>query len=106
MAEFDKRYWEDHWDPESASPQDLPANPYLAAETVRLPVGTALDAGCGVGTEALWLAAHGWQVTGADIPQERWRRHRPAPPMPGSTLPSSGWRPIWPAGNPEGPGIW
>jgi SAM-dependent methyltransferase len=67
MAEFDKRYWEDHWEPDSASVKRLPANPYLAAETVRLPVGTALDAGCGVGTEALWLAAHGWQVTGADI---------------------------------------
>lgn len=30
-------------------------------------MGTALDAGCGTGAEALWLAEHDWQVTGADI---------------------------------------
>jgi SAM-dependent methyltransferase len=67
MAEFDRRYWEDHWEPESASVQRLSVNPYLPAETMRLHIGTALDAGCGVGTEALWLAEHGWQVTAADI---------------------------------------
>ena len=29
--------------------------------------GTALDAGCGEGAEAIWLASEGWQVTAADI---------------------------------------
>lgn len=29
---------------------------------------TALDYGCGVGTAAIWLAAHGYHVTIADIP--------------------------------------
>lgn len=29
--------------------------------------GTALDAGCGGGAEAIWLASCGWQVTAADI---------------------------------------
>ncbi len=67
MAEFDRRYWEDHWEPAAASVRRLPANPYLPAETMRLPIGTALDAGCGVGAEALWLAENGWQVTAADI---------------------------------------
>lgn len=45
----------------------MPVNPYLAPETTALRVGTALDAGCGTGTEARWLAAQGWRVTGADI---------------------------------------
>lgn len=74
MHEFDKTYWEDHWAPHTAGPAgaagvggQLPVNPYLLVETEHLPAGTALDAGCGTGAEALWLAEHNWQVTGADI---------------------------------------
>lgn len=66
MHEFDETYWEDHWSP-TATGRSLPANPYLRSETAHLAVGTALDAGCGTGTEALWLAEQGWQVTGVDI---------------------------------------
>ncbi len=68
--EFDKDFWEQHW---QERPDDGPAsrpiepNPYLIRETSDLPVGTALDAGCGEGDEAIWLAASGWAVTGADI---------------------------------------
>jgi len=68
MADFDKGYWEDQWG--AAAPArrtELPVNPYLIAETANLPIGTALDAGCGTGTEARWLAERGWNVTGADI---------------------------------------
>lgn len=69
MHTFDKDYWERHWRKAAGhSPADrLPVNPYLPAETASLAVGTALDAGCGTGTEALWLAEQGWQVTGTDI---------------------------------------
>ena len=42
-------------------------NPHLIHEVKELAPGTALDAGCGAGAEALWLARQGWQVTGADI---------------------------------------
>lgn len=68
MAEFDKDYWETHWSP-GASGRDghLPANPYVQTETAHLPAGTALDAGCGAGAEARWLAERGWRVTAADI---------------------------------------
>ncbi|WP_150460772.1 class I SAM-dependent methyltransferase [Nesterenkonia ebinurensis] len=68
MHTFDKNYWEKHWDPAAAArSQRLPVNPYLATETAHLSPGAALDAGCGTGAEALWLAERGWQVTGADI---------------------------------------
>lgn len=68
MAEFDKGYWEDHWSPAtSIRERQLPVNPYLTTETAHLHAGAALDAGCGTGTEALWLAEHGWDVTAADI---------------------------------------
>jgi SAM-dependent methyltransferase len=53
----------DHGDTLSARP----ANAHLIAETAGLPPGHALDAGCGHGAEALWLAAHGWTVTAVDF---------------------------------------
>lgn len=67
--EFDQVYWESHWSAESHQPlgRQAPVNPFLPAETIDLPRGTVLDAGCGTGTEALWLAEQGWEVTGADI---------------------------------------
>jgi SAM-dependent methyltransferase len=68
MQEFDKAYWDNHWVGTATGPdRSLPVNPYVPAETAHLAAGTALDAGCGTGNEALWLAEQGWQVTGADI---------------------------------------
>ncbi|NDK32768.1 methyltransferase domain-containing protein [Nesterenkonia haasae] len=70
MTQFDKNYWEDHWTPGPKPGPDartLPVNPYLQSETAALQPSTALDAGCGAGTEALWLAEQGWRVTAADI---------------------------------------
>lgn len=68
MSEFDRDFWEAHWSVDSTGQtQHLPVNPYLAAETAHLRTGTALDAGCGAGTEAIWFAEQGWQVTAADI---------------------------------------
>lgn len=65
MHAFDREYWEDHWAPVTAP--EASVHPYLLDETAHLPRGTALDAGCGAGAEALWLAAQGWRVTAADI---------------------------------------
>ncbi len=71
---FDKEYWDQHWRPDGGeAPVSLgvsPPNPHLVREVSALAPGTALDAGCGVGTEAIWLAAQGWQVTAADIASE------------------------------------
>lgn len=67
--EFDKPYWEDHWRRTASRSAEhaVPASPYLERELVGLTPGTALDAGCGEGAEAIWLAAAGWRVTAADI---------------------------------------
>ncbi|TYB47508.1 class I SAM-dependent methyltransferase [Nonomuraea sp. PA05] len=61
---FDKDYWEQHW---HAAMGAHPPNPYLVSELGELRPGTALDAGCGGGAEAIWLAGRGWQVTAADL---------------------------------------
>ncbi|MFQ1002683.1 class I SAM-dependent methyltransferase [Modestobacter sp. SSW1-42] len=67
---FDSDYWDQHWQDRAGGPGSMagaPPHPYLARELAGLVPGTALDAGCGAGAEALWLAEHGWQVTAADI---------------------------------------
>ena len=38
-----------------------------AVESGALPVGRALDVGCGTGTNAIWLAQHGYEVLGVDV---------------------------------------
>jgi SAM-dependent methyltransferase len=65
---FDEDYWQRHWqDRDGGSMATAPPHPHLARELGGLSPGTALDAGCGAGAEALWLAEQGWQVTAADI---------------------------------------
>ncbi|SPM27265.1 class I SAM-dependent methyltransferase [Mycobacterium terramassiliense] len=36
------------------------------ADSPALPTGSALDVGCGTGDSAIYLAQHGWKVTGVD----------------------------------------
>jgi SAM-dependent methyltransferase len=71
MAGFDKNYWDQHW---HQAHGDIAPHPYLDREISGLMPGTALDAGCGAGAEAVWLASHGWQVTAADIAPEALAR--------------------------------
>ena len=42
-------------------------NRQLVVEAAHLPPGTALDAGCGEGADAVWLAERGWRVTAVDF---------------------------------------
>jgi SAM-dependent methyltransferase len=75
--EFDREYWKQHWQDRAGGSDSLaanPPNPQLVREAGGLPPGTALDAGCGAGAEAIWLASHGWQVTAADISTEALAR--------------------------------
>lgn len=75
---FDKDYWEQHWqDDRAGAPVAMaasPPHPHLVREVDQLAPGTALDAGCGAGAEAIWLASRGWQVTGADIADQALTR--------------------------------
>ncbi|MFM6847649.1 MAG: class I SAM-dependent methyltransferase [Terrabacter sp.] len=73
-GEFDKAYWEQHWKDGRAGQEAAPANPHLVREAGALSPGTALDAGCGEGGEARWLAAHGWEVTAVDLSAEALAR--------------------------------
>jgi cyclopropane fatty-acyl-phospholipid synthase-like methyltransferase len=41
-----------------------------------LPAGRALDIGCGTGTQSVYLAGHGWQVTGVDALRKPLHRAR------------------------------
>lgn len=50
------------------------ANPQLVKEVSALPPRNALDAGCGEGGDAIWLAQRGWQVTGMDFAETALRR--------------------------------
>jgi len=68
---LDRGFWDERWSEvlrEHAAPvAQRPPNAYLTAPAGSLAPGHALDAGCGHGSESLWLAARGWQVTAVDF---------------------------------------
>jgi len=68
---YDQDFWEQLWARTLREHADgvarRPPNAHLIAEASALTPGRALDAGCGHGSETLWLAARGWQVTAVDF---------------------------------------
>ena len=72
---FDQHYWDDHWT-EAAGHAPAEPNPALVEEAAKLAPGRALDAGCGHGTEAIWLSGQGWQVTAVDISEQALQQAR------------------------------
>jgi SAM-dependent methyltransferase len=68
---FDRDSWERRWTHALSQSRDTlahrPPNPYLLAVIGEAQPGYALDAGCGHGAEAIWLATGGWRVTATDF---------------------------------------
>ncbi|HWU09938.1 MAG TPA: class I SAM-dependent methyltransferase [Streptomyces sp.] len=70
MSDTDPRYEAAFWDQRYNAPNPLwsgQPNPALVEEVTALTPGMALEAGCGEGADAIWLAQTGWQVTGSDF---------------------------------------
>jgi 2-polyprenyl-3-methyl-5-hydroxy-6-metoxy-1,4-benzoquinol methylase len=82
VEEFSKAFWEERYRGDTAGHPGHTAghnrqpSPHLVAETCDLTPGTALDAGCGAGANAIWLASQGWRVTAVDIASNALRRAR------------------------------
>src|SRR3981081_4864453 len=68
---YDRDFWEQLWSRTLRERADdvarRPPNAHLTAEATGLRPGLALYAGCGHGSDTLWLAGHGWQVTAVDF---------------------------------------
>jgi SAM-dependent methyltransferase len=63
---FDEAFWNERYG-SSAQVWSGKPNIQLVAEIADLAPGRALDAGCGEGADAIWLARKGWAVIAADI---------------------------------------
>jgi 2-polyprenyl-3-methyl-5-hydroxy-6-metoxy-1,4-benzoquinol methylase len=68
---FDQDFWEQLWSKTVREHGEKlarrPPSAHLMAEVANLLPGRALDAGCGHGSDTLWLATQGWQVTAVDF---------------------------------------
>lgn len=73
----DAAFWDERYRGRTAA-WDSEPNPILAAEVADLAPGTALDVGCGEGSDAVWLANRGWSVTAVDISRVALDRGRAA----------------------------
>jgi SAM-dependent methyltransferase len=64
--EFTQEFWDDRY---GSAPQLWSGQPnaQFAAQVADLSPGQALEAGCGEGADAIWLAQRGWTVTGVDV---------------------------------------
>jgi SAM-dependent methyltransferase len=65
-AESPDEFWETFYAERDQMWSGRP-NAMLVRELSGLRPGTALELGCGEGADAIWLAEHGWQVTGLDM---------------------------------------
>ncbi|HEU5390660.1 MAG TPA: class I SAM-dependent methyltransferase [Streptosporangiaceae bacterium] len=64
--EFTQEFWDDRYRSAGQLWSGQP-NAQFAAHAADLEPGEALDAGCGEGADAIWLARRGWAVTAVDV---------------------------------------
>src|SRR5450631_1775086 len=64
--EFTQEFWDDRYRSAGQLWSGQP-NPQFAAQAADLIPGEALEAGCGEGADAIWLARRGWTVTAVDV---------------------------------------
>lgn len=74
---FNGTFWDEIYRSRDAIWSGEP-NPQLVDEVSGLTPGTALDAGCGEGADAIWLAERGWRVTAVDVSSVALERARAA----------------------------
>jgi len=85
--EFDQAFWEEQYRAHEGG-EHAELNPVLVAETADLEPGIALDAGCGEGATAIWLASRGWRVTAVDIASTALGRARDRAELAGAEVKS------------------
>jgi SAM-dependent methyltransferase len=78
MVELDRAFWQQRWETAHRASAGGPAEPNrtLTRTAEQLAGGAALDAGCGEGVDALWLASRGWRVTAVDFVDTALERGR------------------------------
>jgi SAM-dependent methyltransferase len=72
-----KEHWEQHYG-ERDRVWSGRVNARLAEVVPGLPIGRALDLGCGEGADSVWLAERGWNVVRVDISDTALQRARSA----------------------------
>lgn len=88
VQELDQAFWEQRWEVAGHAGHGGVASPNrtLTDAVAQLSTGTALDAGCGQGTDAIWLAERGWSVTAVDFVTSALDRGRDRAEQKGSDI--------------------
>jgi len=76
QGHMDAGDWDEHYNSHDRQRWSGKPNGVLVTEMAEATPGRALDAGCGEGADAIWLAERGWQVAAIDISEVALERGR------------------------------